>query len=248
MLASTLHAHYPIVFVIAPPRSLSVALLRIFEQTEQFKIFNEPFMVPRTIAQVPTASLEDFFVHDAFTTVESAKNAIFAAAELSPVLVKEESFAIVDILLADCELVTDPQIQFILLVRNPHHSALSLHKKMPFDWNPGGFDTVLGYQAAYTIFQHLACYAAQPPLILFSEDLYNQPENTVHALCMQLHIPFDFELLHWQARDLSFTGRHEWGRAKNGARITFLAWRCTEQHRHPPTAPIRNRCIWRPDI
>ena len=125
--------------------------------------------------------------------------------------VKELSYAVHDFLLADDDFVKNPQVQFIFLLRNPHHTILSLYNKIKLVRD---FDHLVGYRAAYTLFQKIKMSAAHTPIILFTEDLYQHPTATIQAVCDVLDIPFVPTMLSWEKRDNHFTGYAEWSEMK----------------------------------
>lgn len=204
-IIATARAH-KIVYLISPPRSLSVAFLRIMDNTGHFKIFHEP-------SQYMYWPNKAYYTENVFTTYQQVKEAILTASETQPVFVKELSYSAQNFLLNDKDFVTNPAIQFVILLRNPHHTALSLYKKIPIvQYN---LDELLGYKSIFAIFKTLKNSAAHEPIIIFTEDIYNKPEETIRAFCHTLDIPFTPEILSWQSVGNNFTGQQEWTEVKH---------------------------------
>ena len=145
------------------------------------------------------------------------KKIIFEAAKKSPVFVKEMSLAMADFLLQDKELVERKNVYFLILVRNPHHCAISYYKGLNntiiehySDW--------LGFESTYTIFKDLQKRAFNRPVIIEAENLYTQPDAVAQLLCKHLNIPFKESMINWPQLGSECTGVQEWGELKNKER------------------------------
>ena len=51
--------------------------------------------------------------------------------------------------------------------------------------------------ALIELYSELRCIHGRPPPVVLSEDLVENPEGTLRALCMELNIPFDPAMLEW---------------------------------------------------
>ncbi|MBS0648939.1 MAG: hypothetical protein JSS10_06935 [Verrucomicrobia bacterium] len=211
---STLFAADPthkIVYMISPPRSLSVAFTRMIQARGDFTIFHEPSQYAYDLINYPELTAS-WFKKEAIRTFAEVKSALLKAAEQRQVFAKEISFAVEGFLLNDLEFVQNPNVYFVFLMRNPHPTAVSFYNKLqtwPEEWN-----FLLGYKAQYEIFQFVKRNAANKPILFFTEDLYNDPEKTVKAFCSRLEIPFVPESMQWQALSTEFNGEKEWHELK----------------------------------
>jgi hypothetical protein len=210
-LYSSLYSH-PIIYLISPPRSLSVAFTRMMQARGDFEIFHEPSQRAYDLIYYPELT-KSWFREDAPKTFAEVKELILGVAQRKPVFVKEISFAVVEFLLNDPEFVQDPDLQFVFLLRNPHHVVISFYKKQTI--LPAGFDQLVGYEATYRIFQFVQENAARKPLILFTEDLYNEPEKTVKFFCDEVGVPYLPHSLEWSNLGDQFSGYVEWHEIKN---------------------------------
>lgn len=209
--ASFLSAAHKIVYLISPPRSMSVAFTRMMESRGDFEIFHEPSQYAYDKIYYPELTAT-WFREGALPTFNEVKRALLAKAEHQQVFAKEMSFAVENFLLNDLEFVQNPDVHFVFLIRNPHPTAISFYNKLgawPEEWN-----FLLGYQAEYEIFQFIKKNAVNKPFIILTEDLYHDPEKIIQAFCNRLEIPFIPESMHWKAMSNDFTGEKEWHELK----------------------------------
>lgn len=191
-----------IVYLISPPRSLSVAFTRMMEAYGTFKIIHEPFVYPYGLKYHP-AYVEDVFNNAGFPDYELLLQHIVEHAKLQPVFIKEMSFAFADFIKEYTNILHDPDVYFIILARNPHHSLLSLYLKKlkipPAD--------IIGYEELYNIFCLTQERAFNKPLLILAEDLYQQSEYTFNKICNYLKIPYNAGALNWTNLGNNFTGQ-----------------------------------------
>lgn len=202
---------HKIVYLISPPRSLSVAFMRMIQARGDFTIFHEP-------SQYAYCKNEDLTVIDSFNknapaTYTSVKQHIFNAAESNNVFVKEMSFAVYKNLLQDQDLMHDPRVYFVFLLRNPHHTILSWYQRQ----RAMGFDPrldLINYGECYDLFNYVYSHAKHRPLVILSEDLYTHSTQTIQSFCNHVDIPFLEEALSWKDLGAEFTGQQEWHEIK----------------------------------
>jgi Sulfotransferase domain len=206
LLAGSLNgAPHKIVYLVSPPRSLSVSLARMFHARGDFTVFIEPSMFAYAHYSGADYALP-WFQKNAFPNYEEGKKEIFAAAEKKDVLVKEISFSLEPFL--DQELLQSEQVHFVFLLRNPHHSIISFYQKDKMQFST--VNTLLGYEPLYNILQKVEKEAKNKPLLMLTEELYNDPEGAIQALCSHLEIPYLPEALHWQGQASPSTLGPEW--------------------------------------
>lgn len=210
-LVATAFCNHKIIFLISPPRSLSVAFLRMIETRKDFAIFHEPFIRP--FDEIYYADLtKEWFAEKKSKTADCIKQEIIQASENENVFVKEMSFSLKPFLLGDKEFVSSPDIFFVFLVRNPHHTVISFYNKIQSI--PDNFSYLIGYQACFELFEYVKNNGANKPLILHTEDLYNDPQLTVQRFCEEIKIPFIPESLEWDNLGENFTGKENWHESK----------------------------------
>jgi hypothetical protein len=179
----------------------------MIEARGDFKIYHEPTLTLYHKANNLTFS-HDWFREGTFQSFKEIKETI--AKENSNVFIKEMSFLLKDFL--DEELIKNPNVYFVFLLRNPHHTTISLYNKIGSIVED--FHTAIGYKAAYEIFQKIAQNGSRKPLILFSEELASEPENVVKTFCDYVKIPFEEKALSWQSLGKDFNGHEEWHESK----------------------------------
>jgi hypothetical protein len=207
VLPFCLLSEHKIVYLISPPRSLSTAFLRMMEARGDFTIINEPSIKPFN----KNKNYIDFYDH-APTNFDDIKEKIFTASETSNVFIKEISRPLLYFLKNDKDLSCKENIYFVVLVRNPHHSIISMYRKVKSCFN--GFSELIGYKATYELLQLIQNTYCNKPLIIRSEDLYEKPEQTIKKFCDHVGLEFKKESLHWQDLGDDFTGINEWHETK----------------------------------
>ncbi len=203
--------NHPIIYLISPPRSLSVAFTRMILQRGDFEVFSEPSQWAYALKQEKQWNNEKVFKDDAPASFAEVKERIYNAAKTKPVFVKEISFAVVDFILQDEEFVKNPQVHFIFLTRNPHHALISFYNKLqciPHEWV-----RLVGYESQYKLFQYVKEFGAHKPLILHAEDLYQNADSVLKSLFSSLQFPYLKKALEWDQVTADFTGE-DWHEIK----------------------------------
>ncbi|MBS0606670.1 MAG: hypothetical protein AB7H48_08400 [Parachlamydiales bacterium] len=198
---------HKIVYLVSPPRSLSVGFLRMMQARGDFKIYHEPTINAHHLMN-QHLFCRDWYREKAFQTFEEVKKAIFK--EESNVFVKEMSFSLLTFI--DEDLIKNENVYFVFLFRDPHHAIISLYKKIGSIVED--FHDAVGYEAAYEIFQKIVENKARRPLILFSEELASKPKEVIVQFCNYVGVPFDENSLTWPSLGENFSGYHEWHECK----------------------------------
>lgn len=196
-----------IVYLISPPRSLSVGFLRMMEARGDFKVYHEPCLLPYFRLH-NYAFGKDWFREGALESFEEVKQVIFQ--EPSNVFVKEMSFHLYEFL--DDDLISHPNTYFVFLIRNPHSTIVSLYNKIGCIVED--FSDAIGHEKAWKIYEKIKAKNARPPLIIFSEALTNDPKNEIKNFCHYVEIPFIESALHWKNLGTEFNGHKEWHEGK----------------------------------
>ena len=204
-------ADHKIIYLISPPRSLSVAFLRMMDARGDFDVLNEPSQKAHQMIWNPEFAKHNF-LKTAPNTFDDVKNIIFERQTKSNVFVKEMSFAVQNFLMNAEEFVRNPNIYFVFLVRNPHPSIISLYKEVGEVFPM--FEEVSGYASMRILFDFVRDHAAHAPVIISSESLYTQPEATVRTFCEEVNIPFLPHSLHWKNLGEDFSEISAWGGIK----------------------------------
>ena len=205
---------HPIIVQVSPPRCLSTAALRMWQARGDCEVLNEPFIAPFL--------LKDMHKEDVIKTGQWRAQApqsydyvlrkILAMSESKPVFVKEISFALMDLMRTDATLLRNKNVQFVFLIRNPHHIISSYYKILKFVGK--NFCYEIGFQALYELYELVEKYAHKKPIIVCAEDLYTNPYDTIQLLCHRLQIPFVEQMMQWEDLGDSFEGVREWHETK----------------------------------
>ncbi len=206
----SMHAHHKIIYLISPPRSLSVAFTRMMQARGDFKIFHEPSQ--KAFNSIHYPHYTHWYRDDASNTYMESKAQILLAAKNYPIFVKEMSFAIDEFITKDLELLNDPNVYFVFLLRKPHATTISFYNRSKCVIN--NLAHAIGYKSCLDIYHALSTISEKKPLILSTEDLYNDPSNTIQKFCDYCDIPFMPEALEWNDLGNNFSGVEEWHETK----------------------------------
>lgn len=212
LLSSSIEAGNPIIFMISPPRSLSTAFTRMMYERGDCAIYHEPLYNPYCRIYFPEYA-NIAYRKEAYVSLEQVKAELFSAAEERQVFVKEISNAAEEFLLKDASLIHHEQLKFVFLLRNPHHVALSFYKKCPDQVK--ALQDFLGFEALYRVYCYLESELHQPFHIVLTEDLFSRPEETIHAFCEKMDLPYLPEALNWKKLDAGFDLVQEWHEFKS---------------------------------
>ncbi len=200
-----------IIYLISPPRSLSVAFLRMMYARGDFKIMHEPCVLPYALIHYKDHT-KDWFRKDVPQTFQEVKEKIIQEAETGNLFIKDISCACKDLFLNDIEFIKNTNIQFVFLLRNPHHVILSFYNRIKEIAD--GFSDLVDYKSCYEIFKEVKKFTVNTPIIIFTEDLYSKPKETVQKFCKAVQIPFIESSLSWENLGEDFEGFKEWHETK----------------------------------
>lgn len=181
-----------IVYLISPARSSSVAFLRMMQARGDFKIIHEPSQF--AYISTPTFNNTDtikWYSKNALKTHEDVKLKILQESKNSHVFVKEISMAMKNFIKNNKEFIKLPNMYFVFLIRNPHHSIISLYKKLlPNPLIYHDLSVIVGYEACFEIYKEIKNICVNKPIIILSEDLYKDAETTIQKFCKAVDIDF----------------------------------------------------------
>lgn len=199
------------IILIAPPRSLSTAFLRMMAARNDLTILNEPSCC--VFNQIHYPHSRWFYNEHAHTNYNQVKKAIQLAGKQSNVFIKEMSFSFEELIIHEPELISAPSTYFIFLLRDPHHCMLSYYKKISqelADFIMLDLERLTGFHSLYTVFKTLKNKVVNSPYFIHAEDLCRDPMNTIEAFCKHLNIPHNKDYLSWNKLGEQFTGINEW--------------------------------------
>ncbi len=206
-------APHTIVFLICPPRSASTACVRSWENRGDFTILHEISMRAFDAdRKCPTNFLDRIYRSDAPADYQEVIELIMSTAQESNVFVKEISYSAIRLFNYYPELLADPRVFCIFLVRDPYDALVSFFKKrqhMPMDLHCD-----FGYRTCYELFERVKYEGAHPPLIIFAEDLHEHGQEIWQTVCNHLGIPFTKNHLEWPQKELSCVSFKNWHEIK----------------------------------
>ena len=174
------------------PRNVSTALMYSFAQRADTMVVDEPLYAhyldkTTSLAVHPNAN-------EILATYENDGNKVIENILLTPyptkeiVLFKQMTHHLISLDLGFLRKMTN-----VLLIRNPIRIIASYAKVIP---NPTIAD--IGIKMQYELFQYLDSNN-HTPIVLDSKTLLQNPKKTLIKLCQRLNIPFDENMLKWEA-------------------------------------------------
>lgn len=204
-----------IIFLVAPPRSLSTTFLRVMAYYDAIKLMNEPACGVFNKMHYPYS--QHMYAPNALATYQEVSDAILLAAEHQTVFVKEMSFSFEEFMRERLDFIKNPKVFFVFLLRDPHPCIISYYKKI----SPGDLDYLMphieeltGFRALYHGFKRVQQEAINKPYVVHAEHLWREPEVTMNVFCDYVGLPFDRACLSWVPLAEQFTGFQEWQESK----------------------------------
>lgn len=234
LLISSIQAQNKIIYLIAHPRSFSTIFMRTFESREDTSIYCEPSTPPHCIQNNITPK---GFVRPAhiFQTFKEVKKTIFTSLETKHVLVKAMSFMDYEFLIKDKDFISNPNIYFFFLIRNPHHSTISFYNKLTNFEFPFVSSWWVGYEASYKLLQEIKKYSAHQPKIIIAEDFIQHPEETLKSVCKHVGIDYKETMLSFKNLNDDIDPKTLWGGQK--AKRVLDVWHTEAIHSTGITQP-----------
>lgn len=204
------------IFLIAPPRSLSTAFLRMMEARGDCNVFNEPATYLYNQKHYPHSTA--YYLEQAKENYEDIKHKLYAGLDEGHVFIKEMSFAFADLITEEESFLRDERVHYVFLLRNPHHCIISYYKKLPaeyMDYMMPVLGELTAYKALHQAYQTVVEKGANQPFLLHAEQLVNDARPCIQAFCQHVQLPFKEDSLSWNSLGSGFTGQREWKEHKN---------------------------------
>ena len=186
-VAETDTSRNPIFLLLTTPRTGSTAFLRLMDETGIFHSFNEPFMLPWASTSVPERSAQVFGRKGA--SYDDVWARLNEAAQTKPVFVKEMMFTVRDYLLAHPEIVRNPAVRFLFLVRDPYSSLKSyaqIARVGPFERKHA-----FNFRQMFELFRHVDDRSPNRATLVEIEPFTAEVRTRAPALFRALGLPGD---------------------------------------------------------
>ncbi len=182
---------HKIIALWAIPRSTSTAFEWMMRQRGDLDCLHEPFGEAWYQGEDPL--WPRFSEGDKTTpglTLESVWDDIQARAQIGPVFLKDFPHYINHMWTPEFLA----KMTHAFLIRDPAKTISSMYNKWPdFD------ESEVGFPEQRALFDLLSALNGQPPAVIDSDDLLEDPEKMVAAFCEAVGIPFLPEALTWEA-------------------------------------------------
>ena len=188
---------HPIIIYISCPRSYSVTITRVMEQSGHFNIRHEPYSSVHLKKYYPQA-LNSWCRRTCYKTSSKIKKDIFRMALEKPVFVKEMALSIYDFIIDDLEFISNPNVHFIFAYRHPRDVIHSMYDRCEdiVHQNVGVFTQIMGYDKLIKLYEKIRPQNKNT-LLLNMNDLY----SAIHKLYDFVQIKYDEGDFIWETCD-----------------------------------------------
>lgn len=201
-----------IIYLLSTPRSMSTMFVRMMDSRGDLIIYNEPTVLFYARENIAIYTPEWEF-EDNFKVFADAKESIYSSQKKGDVFIKDMGFTSHQDLLKDQELMSNPSVYYVMLIRDPHEIALSIYGKVG-KVIPNQSDMV-GFKKLYEEYEVLKRVSPNGVKVIFAKDLCAKPQEVMEAYCKHLSIPFSEKAFSWKAKDETFDPRKAWHEQKN---------------------------------
>ncbi len=175
------------------PRSLSTVMERIFIERGDFKSFHEPFAylyyVHDKKGSVPYMKVDPNHP----TSYEDTRKMILDAADAEAVCFKDMAYYVGDYIFNDDDFLN--KMTNVFMIRDVEKTILSYYKV-----DPDVDRDEIGFEHLCKLFKKVSGLSDSTPAVITGEDLENNPEGTIKALCEKIGIHFIPGSLSWGTR------------------------------------------------
>jgi len=200
-----LPAHNKIIYLVAPPRTLSTVFLRAMHARGDMAIYNEPCEYCFLACHKPD-ELEIYSDTLPFKTNKAIKHELYRAQKNQYVFAKDTPYAVYECFYEDDAFLADPTVEFFFLVRTPHDSLVSFHKVIE-GVSLSGFDWITEwrvYERQYALFQKIKRLRGKAPMVISAEALTHNPKKNMMQLCQQMGVAFKESMVSWPSLKNNF--------------------------------------------
>lgn len=197
-------AKHKIQIVLTNPRTISTAFEKSIMARGDHKVLHEPWIISYlyhtegsvAFTQQPSKELREVYGY------EEVKALIYRWAEQKHVFVKDMVCGMGDEFLADDALLSDPQVELTMLIRDPARSIESFFLKSLEKFCAEGVislaQDVFYYDILVSIAEKYHKLRGKYPIIVEGEELCRSPKKAMQAFCEQAGIPYIEDALTWK--------------------------------------------------
>lgn len=181
------------------PRNLSTALMYAFAARGDCAVWDEPFYA----AYLRETGM-DHPMRDQIIEAHEADPAKIAAACIGKIPQEQSLFYqkhMTTHMIATFDRQFMRSLTNVFLIRHPARVVASYAKK-----REGPSLTDLGFVQQADLFDQVADWLGETPLVIDSADIREDPRRALIAVCDALHIPFTDKMLKWTAGPKPFDG------------------------------------------
>ena len=199
-----------ILYVISPPRCGSTAFFRSLAEQGVFKtFFHEPTIALHNLKYKPVQTAK-FYHKGVFPSFKILSNSLLEARSKGNVLVKDISFSSFEFLSSSPEIVANPNVHFVFLVRNPYDTISSYYKV--FRGPTHALTGLVGFEQALNIYKLVKKMNPNKIQVVQTEEFFKKPSN---------HI---FSIFSYAKIRLNPSVKFEWESLSKKVKQTIIKW------------------------
>ncbi|MCH9621674.1 MAG: hypothetical protein S4CHLAM20_10990 [Chlamydiia bacterium] len=188
-----------IIHIVSTVRSLSTAMFRMFENHEDFTGFLEPNVARFFRKHISEDEIDDWIYKDAYHSFDEVKKDLYEGLNNHHVVLKDISCVAKQYIMSDDDYVKNPNVHFVLVLRNPYEILQSIYRKdktinkMLYDY--------VGVKQLYEIYEKVKNKNPNRVHLVFVDDLVSDPKETIEPIFNAIGIPFSEKCLSWDSID-----------------------------------------------
>ncbi len=190
-----------LVLLLSNPRSLATAFERCVIARNHFSVLHEPwcsyYWGDKLGCELPKEKIpEHYFQYDKYELLD----VLIDRSKYEPVFVKDFAYSLLEVMQEKAACLRGNNIKFVYLVRDPLEAMTSFHKACGEN-NAAKAHTIvdqMSYENLYECYSLALSHCAEPPLVLRSSSLQENPQPCMKIFCDYVGIDFDPKMLAWK--------------------------------------------------
>lgn len=205
-----------IIFLLSTPRSLSTVFVRMMLNRGDFSTYSEPAMAMYFKKHHPEVNFK--FNANALYSFSQMEEEFESNRLKKHLFIKEFGSRLWPLFEENPHYFDDPKCHFVFLIRPPNKVAVSLYrglKKMSSaKIDELSLADLVMHEELWIIYKKIREKAKNPPILIFSDQLSDNPSETVQNFCHKTGIEFSQNHLIWKALNMAKEEIPNWHETK----------------------------------